>query len=824
MCDGDAVKGVPLIVLSACTADPTGVRLTIVYDARTPILDRFEVTGRADGESFPMAAFDVVPAGGATREETIAIQIGREMHGRSLVLAVGGLSSGTLIRTVETGVAIAAGEVVGARVSFVGSDPLLCGNRAVDSGEQCDDGNVASGDGCDAACQVEPAPGGWFERAAQAADYATSNAAFTEIPGARIDLTPASTGDAWLVLASGLLSSSAGDGAAEMRLMVGGEERDHFGAPGGGGWSGFLTFDLVTGTTSPTPISVELASNNGESRASSVRLVAVLLPAGAQVEMVSARDPIVVPDRPLETILRIDPTVRDPGSYLLLGGVAHQNDGVGTIATWMRTPGGGYLPDAPAGVRFSNATPAAQPVFVAERLALDRRGTFTLEGQPPAPVFGDWWDDRLRRRREIRVRANDPVPAGHAVQVVLDPALGSVDPSGRDVRLVYAGGSTPVEIDRVIEPGMVFTSTKAILWFGARAPIRSGDTDGDYFLYYDAEDPGALAAPPANPESVFPFFDDFDGAAFDMTRWLVARGAAGVANGSAHLQGPGASLFAARAYGLRHRYEARLRMSTAVDTFDYLGATETDGFIGDWITFWTQGGEHWAETALDGTWNEIQYDPGDPTIFHLYAFERPNIDSVDFFVDGSQVARSDTNVPTVDLGMYININSTEAMEYDWVRVRPILRLEPEVELRDEERQTYRGRWRHPRLLALRDDALAYLRFETSRAAVTTGGAYARLGSVALTEDRDYVVIQSIRVSGGADGTAARSGEIRVNGDTVLATSVRTDRGRGATGGHHHIAGYADIVRGPATLENGISAPDGQITVEGADSVIIAIGR
>ena len=33
--------------------------------------------------------------------------------------------------------------------------PPRCGNRKIEAGEACDDGNMASGDGCDSACQVE---------------------------------------------------------------------------------------------------------------------------------------------------------------------------------------------------------------------------------------------------------------------------------------------------------------------------------------------------------------------------------------------------------------------------------------------------------------------------------------------------------------------------------------------------------------------------------------------------------------------------------------------------------------------------------------------
>jgi cysteine-rich repeat protein len=35
----------------------------------------------------------------------------------------------------------------------------LCGDKVLESGEQCDDGNGTSGDGCSASCRVEP---GWI--------------------------------------------------------------------------------------------------------------------------------------------------------------------------------------------------------------------------------------------------------------------------------------------------------------------------------------------------------------------------------------------------------------------------------------------------------------------------------------------------------------------------------------------------------------------------------------------------------------------------------------------------------------------------------------
>lgn len=41
-------------------------------------------------------------------------------------------------------------------LAWAGGDPLRCGNGAADPGEACDDGNAFGGDGCSAACRIEP--------------------------------------------------------------------------------------------------------------------------------------------------------------------------------------------------------------------------------------------------------------------------------------------------------------------------------------------------------------------------------------------------------------------------------------------------------------------------------------------------------------------------------------------------------------------------------------------------------------------------------------------------------------------------------------------
>ena len=54
-------------------------------------------------------------------------------------------------------------EITSADVAVTAEVLIVCGNSIVESGEQCDDGNTNSGDGCSSLCQIEvspPPPGG----------------------------------------------------------------------------------------------------------------------------------------------------------------------------------------------------------------------------------------------------------------------------------------------------------------------------------------------------------------------------------------------------------------------------------------------------------------------------------------------------------------------------------------------------------------------------------------------------------------------------------------------------------------------------------------
>ncbi|MDP2691325.1 MAG: DUF4215 domain-containing protein [bacterium] len=66
----------------------------------------------------------------------------------SLILAISYQFSGNSLQT----------QVIVSKNESLPVEPAICGNRILDLGEECDDGNTVSGDGCSATCQNEAAP------------------------------------------------------------------------------------------------------------------------------------------------------------------------------------------------------------------------------------------------------------------------------------------------------------------------------------------------------------------------------------------------------------------------------------------------------------------------------------------------------------------------------------------------------------------------------------------------------------------------------------------------------------------------------------------
>ncbi|MCC6956753.1 MAG: DUF2341 domain-containing protein, partial [Anaerolineales bacterium] len=121
----------------------------------------------------------------------------------------------------------------------------------------------------------------------------------------------------------------------------------------------------------------------------------------------------------------------------------------------------------------------------------------------------------------IEVRNNDAsaLPAGYTVSLSLDTAAlvshGQLQSDCDDLRISFTDASE-VEIHRLVTG---CNTVNTVVQFRTQAAIDPGATDARYALNYNNPD---ASNPPANPGSVFAFYDDFqDGNA---NGWTVSKG------------------------------------------------------------------------------------------------------------------------------------------------------------------------------------------------------------------------------------------------------------------------------------------------------------
>lgn len=124
------------------------------------------------------------------------------------------------------------------------------------------------------------------------------------------------------------------------------------------------------------------------------------------------------------------------------------------------------------------------------------------------------WSANWDYRAQVKVQAQDGVPAGYAVALAFNHAAlvgaGKSLAGGDDVRVRYWNGRAMVELDRVLDPTSAWNATQTTIWFPLQAAVGAGRVDGNYYLFY-----GNLADtnPPAHGPNVF--LDYQDGTTLD---------------------------------------------------------------------------------------------------------------------------------------------------------------------------------------------------------------------------------------------------------------------------------------------------------------------
>jgi uncharacterized delta-60 repeat protein len=131
----------------------------------------------------------------------------------------------------------------------------------------------------------------------------------------------------------------------------------------------------------------------------------------------------------------------------------------------------------------------------------------------------DWWDCGYDYRQPLSVDASTAaIPSAYSVSFTFDHAAlvlaGKSLSSGDDVRILYWNGSWYDELDRFLDPGSSWDSATTKIWFQTRAGVGASSSDANYALYYGNTSAGA---PPADPDSVFWHYDDFETG--DVSKW-----------------------------------------------------------------------------------------------------------------------------------------------------------------------------------------------------------------------------------------------------------------------------------------------------------------
>jgi hypothetical protein len=258
-------------------------------------------------------------------------------------------------------------------------------------------------------------------------------------------------------------------------------------------------------------------------------------------------------------------------------------------------------------------------------------------------------------------------------------------------------GWTWAELDRhVVGP--------AETWFALTRPISGGASDSLYYVYYN--NPSETALPPEDKDDIYTLYDDFD--SYDAAKWpwppptgvAVAGGVITVTafnpSGEPADSCPSADdcMLSRQTFGLGYQVEERARHP------DYVYAKRHDadqGFSDDGHT--NEAKLRSYDTAQfqrvnrsGGTSVVAQCCKPADTAWHIFRVARLN-DRILFQIDDAPVETSTTHLPLIPLSAHIRAYSAEPLEpsrnvVDWIKVRPIVAVEPVVTSGREERAIF----------------------------------------------------------------------------------------------------------------------------------------
>lgn len=253
----------------------------------------------------------------------------------------------------------------------------------------------------------------WF-KTEQLVEQSTTSSTFVDVPSTTLTFTPGSSSETWLIFVSGVIrSNSTAETSVEMRLLIGGVETHLWGHQNNGNGTpngaGFFITERITGVSSLQTIQPQFRAAAGTSFASSIRVVAALIPPGADFQFAET-DATTQQTGTNLSLQSLTFTPSSAGDYLMLGNLSqHETPGGSTAQCWVQDDAGTLHPNAPTGTRYSNARAAWNPFSGVFRRTLPASSrTFTLRGTSSASgtQASEW---RYRRLLGFRTDAWESV-------------------------------------------------------------------------------------------------------------------------------------------------------------------------------------------------------------------------------------------------------------------------------------------------------------------------------------------------------------------------------------------------------------------------------
>jgi hypothetical protein len=254
--------------------------------------------------------------------------------------------------------------------------------------------------------------------------------------------------------------------------------------------------------------------------------------------------------------------------------------------------------------------------------------------------------------------------------------------NGDDLRVAYWNGSLWIELDRDL---VTFSDTEIEVWFAAQADIPGGESDDNYYLYYDNPSAGS---PPADKGNVYYFFDDASTGIFS-DKWDVLDGTWAYDGGLIKQTEEG------KAY--RKAVAKITPLSNYVLKVEMKGLTDTKGselgiYVGDnnsdlyWVMHRHGASDptHLRKTTTglgDGT--SLDFIDWRISAGVWATWEFSNIDGdIEVLVDGDlKLQATDTDLP---VGGIMLISYASQVHWDNVLVRRLVPTEPTVSGGSEE--------------------------------------------------------------------------------------------------------------------------------------------